>query len=234
MQAPQGPEAVGALGGQHVGGAVAHLVALVGGHFRQQPVQGAVADLALGVAAIVVERIEPRPEHAVDRPPERPVVALRIGQGEGVPDGGLDGVLQVLVAGAQALVAFGELELGEEVAAEGLAAQVADVALLAVELGLGIRRHGRTGTGEQALVTVSPPARAEAHADAEPHSAQGDDQQDDRHRDRQQGEGRAAIVATPAATASIVRPRQRYEHAFRRRRRRHGEHRRIAVVTVHD
>ncbi len=179
------------------------------------------------MAAFVVERDEARSEHAIPGRRRGAVVALRIGQGQGVPDRRLDRIEEVLVAVFPPFVAVGQLDLGEEVAAEGLAAQVADLALLAAELllGLGRRRRTRAGGGDPArLHGVGAVSQA-------PHpAAEQQDDQKNHEQDHQELVGAISVVVVPvtrlaAATALFFLCDRNEQPRLRRRRRRgHRNH----------
>ena len=62
------------------------------------------------------------------------LIGRRVGQGHDVPGRGLDRILQVLVGGAIAFVAVGQLNLGEEIAGEAGFTQGAYLAFLPIEL----------------------------------------------------------------------------------------------------
>ncbi len=219
MHPSQRPEAGRALGGEHIGGAIADLVLLVRGHLGHQPVQRGVSQLSLAVAALVVERNEGRAEHPRARGRRGAVVALRIGQGHGVPDGRLDRIQEVLVAVVLAFVMVRQLDLGEEVAAEGLAAQLADLALLVVELRLHFRRQGGSGTGRGDTVErphPGPIGQAEgAAADQEQHQKR--HQQYDQERVGVLVPVFLSLLALAAAPAVV--PDRDQQPGFRRRRR---------------
>ncbi len=232
VQPAEGQEARRALGRQHIGGAVAHLVLLVGRHLSQQPVQRAIGQLALAMPALVVLGDEAGAEHPFARRRRGSVVALGVGQGEAVPDRRLDRIQQVLVAFAPAFIAVRQLDLGEEIAAEGLAAQLADLALLAVELLLGLRRQRGPGAGRGDAV-LAPHARAIGQAErtgAEQQQSQQHDQEDEQKRT-----GAGPVVVVTAAGPPLADGHQQPRLWRRRRRRWDRDHHqgRLAAIRVH-
>ncbi len=222
MQPSEGAQSGSALGGQHIGGAIADLVPFVGGHLAQQPVQGAVGITPLAVTAIVIER-DLTFAAGIGRPAAGGAVAVRIGQGQGIPDRRLDRILQVLVGGVPGFVARRQFELGEEVAAERPAAQVSDIPLLGVELRLllGRRRRPRTGVGiSMVRQLVEEPSAPEVSADEQDHN-----ERQDQDQAYDQGRGTvvmaaAAAVATAAVAAALPGLDRVQQLGFRRRRNR--------------
>ncbi len=231
MQPAEGAEAGRSLGRQDIDHPPAGLVALVGGHLGQQPVDRAIGDLALAPTAVVVEADQPGPEQAFVGAGAGALKAVGIGQGQAVPGHRLDGILQVLVAGPLAFVALGQLKLGEEVAAEGLAAQVADVALLLVELGLRLARRGGPGAGLRGRMRPSPEQRRPEgpSGDASPDQQQ----QSDSHQDDQK-QGRTGIVVVAVTPAAPFGTGSWHRDKWRRVRRRRRSIRRLAVLRVHQ
>ncbi len=226
VQPAQSAQAGGAPGGQHIGGPVAHLVLLLGGHLGHQPVEGGVGLRAFAMPAFVVEGDEPWSPHPLARGRGGAVVTLGVRQGEGVPDRRLDGILQILVAVPPALVAVRQLDLGEEIAAEGLPAQLADIALLAPELLLGLRRHrrARTGGGD----AVGPPeVRSVGHAEGAAPEEQHHQQDHQKHDQELAASG--LFRAWGAASAGD----RLQQHGPRRKRRRDHHRRRLPAVRVH-
>ncbi len=159
MHARQGAETLRAVRGQNIDDALAHLVPLVAVHAREQEVQLVIGGVALEGAAVVEVGDHPEaiaaPAHAAAG---QGLVAGGIGQGQAVPGGRLDGIFQVAVVGGVALVAAGQFQLGEEVAAEAALTESSDLALLVVELGLGVDRQlgPRTGAAAEAGVVAQP------------------------------------------------------------------------------
>ncbi len=203
MQPAQRAQARRALGRQHIGRPIADLVALVGGHLGQQPVQRGVPVGALDVAAVVVKRSFVR--RAAEGVPTVALagrgVAVGVRKRQRVPDRRFDRVLQVLVGRVTALVARGELQLGEEIATEGAPAQVADVALLGVELGLFLDGRRRTRAGELRAVMEHVRQRPTAPEHAERHHDQQDQKREDQEREPRR---RRIVTAAAMAIAAVV------------------------------
>ncbi len=167
--------------------------------------------------AFVVERREADAEEALARGGGGAVVALGIGQGHRVPDGRFDGVVEVLVAVVLAFVAVGQLDLGEEVPAEGLAAQLAHLSLLAVELRLHLRRQRRPGADRgQAMVAQHP--GAVGHAEGAKAHQQQDAQDHEQHDQKRVVVCDLFLVPALAAASAPVTDRNQ-QLGFRRRRR---------------
>lgn len=144
VQARQGAEALGPLGGQHIDDPVTHLLAFVRAHPAQQVLQAVEGPQAFGLAAV----LQPRAEQATVFPPgDDGRKAVRIGQGQLVPDRRLHRVIGLAGLGLPAAIAARQVDLGEEVAGEGLLAQGAELLFLGVEFLAG-EEGLRPGTGQ--------------------------------------------------------------------------------------
>ena len=201
MQPGQGAIALGVLGREDVDDPVAHRLLLLAAHARQLAVQDLIGAVAFEGAAVVVAR-QRAPAAAEQSAPVAfdPVdrgVALVIGQGHGVPDRAFDRVLDILVGGADGGVARAQLQLGEDVAAEGGAAQGAQTGLLGVELGPCHR--GGAGAGEGGVILAAPTPEARPAVAATGQEQNGD--QKDHDRQGAAGQGRAM----PLETEGVVR-----------------------------
>ena len=130
MQARQGAEALGPLRRQHIDDPVAHLLAFVRAHPAKQVLQAVEGAQTFGLAAV----LQPRPAQAAALAGcDDGRKAVGIGQGQLVPDGRLYRVIGLAGLSLPAAIAARQIDLGEEVAGEGLLAQGAKLLFLGVE-----------------------------------------------------------------------------------------------------